>query len=308
MKKLTIPAYAKINLSLDVLRKQADGYHQVKMVMHQIQLHDAVTVSWKEGDEFQIALSCGGAPLPGDERNIACKAVQLMQETYGRELHGTVTVQLEKHIPVAAGLAGGSADGAAVILALNLLWDLGLSMKKLMALGKQLGADVPFCVMGQIAAGKGMWKPEGWEAASTCALAEGIGEILTPLPTLDSLILLSKPPIGVSTATVYGGLCLEEIRQRPDTDQLITGLREHNLRKITGNMVNLLETVTLKKFPLVQEEKDALKSLNTAAAVLMSGSGPSVFALYTNRRKAEAAYAYMKGRNKETYLTKTLRP
>lgn len=297
--KVTLRAYAKINLSLDVLGKRANGYHEVEMIMHAIELYDKVTVEWFHEKEGQSVAADSNLPyLPVNEDNIACKAARLMIDIYKPKMALTVKIHLEKHIPVAAGLAGGSADGAAVLRALAKLWGLNLSLAELCSLGEQLGADVPFC----------LWAQEGL----TCALAKGLGTQLSSLPPLDCLVLLSKPPLSVSTAKVYGGLKLSEIsdKQRPETEKLIAGLElaeSGGLAQISESMGNLLETVTLAEFPRVKETKDQMILAGGAAAVMMSGSGPTIFGLYGVEDEAAArkAYEIMKKRNRETFLRRT---
>lgn len=312
MREISIKAYAKINLCLDVLGKQSNGYHQVEMVMQEVDLFDVVKVHSMQricndkGDNVEqglIVLTTNRKDLPIGEGNLAYKAAKLMQKTYKKncEIH----IDLQKQIPISAGMAGGSANGAAVLLALSQLWNLNLTLEELMKLGETLGADVPFCIMGQVKRMENL-QLRGKEMASTCALAQGIGEKLTPLPALNCLVLLSKPPIGVSTVAVYNGLQMEKINRHPDTKELILGLKEHNFMKIQRNMINVLEAVTLRDFPVVEEMKQQIQNLGTAYAVLMSGSGPTIFALYTNQEKAKAAYTYMKKKSLETYLVRTL--
>lgn len=311
--RITVRAYAKVNLSLDVLRKLPDGYHEVEMVMQAVELYDKVTVEWEKRRTGQtVQVSTNLSYLPVNEDNIACKAARLMIELFKPKESLAVKIHLEKHIPVAAGLAGGSSNGAAVLRALAKLWGINLTLAELCGLGERLGADVPFC----------LWAQEGL----TCALAKGLGTQLSSLPPLDCLVLLSKPPISVSTAKVYGGLKLDEIPReaRPDTARLIEGLEmaerpskglemaerysedpNAGLRQIAASMNNLLETVTLAEFPRVVETKNAMLEAGGAAAVMMSGSGPTVFGLYEDEEAAHRAYAAMKKINRETYLRRT---
>ncbi len=305
MNKISMKAYAKINLSLDVIGKQADGYHQVEMIMHQVNLYDTVTVGIlplnTDGDAIEV--STNQATLLTDRTNLAYKAAELMKNYYNKA--GRITIHLDKKIPIAAGLAGGSADAAAVLLALSQLWELDLELQELLQLAVKLGADVPFCVMGQAYKGRDL-RLRGRENASSCALAEGIGEILTPLPPLQSLILITKPSIAVSTAEVYGNFRMEQVAQHPNTRELMEGLKEKNLNKIQKNMINVLEIVTLSNYPEVLRTKQEIEALKTAYQVLMSGSGPTIFALYTNREKAKNAYINSRKKNEETYLIRTL--
>ncbi|HWQ79975.1 MAG TPA: hypothetical protein VN381_14200 [Anaerovoracaceae bacterium] len=334
IKEITLKAYAKINLSIDVLGKRPDGYHEVLMVMEQVDLFDTVKVSWQkgcyieevpqtagheaqradgsvapqkseEGNGIRIILTTNLSLLPSDGGNIAYQAAELMAERYGRERAGLIRIDINKRIPVAAGLAGGSANCAAALHALNRLWDLKLDLKTLMKLGTELGADVAFCVAGQ-AALNGELNLKEDPLAVTCAIASGIGERLEPAAPLKAWVLLSKPPICVSTAQVYGGLNLSEILERPNTAELVDGLREGNYYKVSKNMCNVLENYSLKEYPTIVYTKNKMIQDGKAYKVLMSGSGPTVFGLYTSKRKGTAAYSKLKTLNEETFLIKTL--
>ena len=308
MQQVTIKANAKINLSLDVIGKRPDGYHEVRMVMQQIDLFDLVTVSDDSQpsltETLTIKLTTTHPDLPAGTGNIAYDAARLLAMTRvdrGYPRHGSVRIHIDKKIPLAAGLAGGSSDAAAVLLALNRLWSLDYSLDELMILGKKLGADVPFCIMGNA-------------GIAACALAEGIGEKLTPILRADGerltifdncRVLLSKPPIGVSTAKIYGGLVLSDHLKRPDTQELISGLKEGNWDKILKNMINILETVVLKEYCVVMYTKNMMKDCKPAVT-LMSGSGPTIFSIFVDIASAKKAYSKMKGLNAETYLVQTL--
>lgn len=308
MNEILVKAYAKINLSIDVLRKRPDDYHEVLMVMQQIDLWDQVKVAWHQGENgggIGISVSSNLSYLPVDSRNLAYKAAALMAEQYGGERSGSVVVDMEKNIPVAAGLAGGSADCAAVLHALNRIWDLKLDLKKLMELGVSLGADVSFCLAGQAALNAEL-NLKNDPMAGTCAVASGIGEKLALVPPLNSWVLLSKPPVNLSTAQVYGGLNLQEITERPNTAELIAGLREGNLYKISKNMTNVLENYSLKEYPIIMYTKNKIVQEGKAYKALMSGSGPTVFGLYPGRKRGSEAYERLKTLNKETFLVKTL--
>ena len=294
MNEITLKAYAKINLSLDVLGKLPNGYHEVKMVMQQIDLYDLVTVACEElpeGSDMVIRGGTSRGDLPMDETNIAYKAAMLMRSTYRPDKSYDIVITLNKRIPMAAGLAGGSADGAAVMRALAKLWELEVSAEELAELSGRVGSDVPFCLMGQ----------EG----QYCALATGTGTELTPLPPLDAWIVLSKPPVNVPTKDVYGNLKLEGLNH-PDVDGMIRGLNTHNLPLVLNNMGNVLETATLPLYPVVGYTKKAMEDLDLANAVLMSGSGPMVFGVFMNKKKAQSAYLWMKNIHKETYMVRTL--
>ncbi len=318
MNEITIKAYAKINLSIDVLGKRTDGYHDVLMVMQQVDLYDRVKVAWYPDDSasqhpqndeapknLEISLSANLTYLPLDSRNIAYKAADLMMKEHGGGKEGKITIDIQKKIPVAAGLAGGSADCAAVLHALNRIWNLKLSLNRLMELGTRLGADVPFCLAGQAAVNEELNLRDD-PVAGTCAVASGIGEKLLPISPLNAWILLSKPAISLSTAQVYEGLDLQTIEGRPDTAELVAGLRENNLYKIAKNMTNVLENYSLKEYPIIMYTKNKIVQEGKAHKALMSGSGPTVFGLFTSKRKGEAAYAKLRTLNKETFLIKTL--
>lgn len=343
MNEIAIKAYAKINLCIDVLGKRPDGYHEILTVMEQIDLFDLVTVSWTEGNQaVSINLKSNKLFYPTDNRNIAYKAAELMINRYGGEIgvrgiaditdiadiadkenrhketpegnleipeeyiqFSRIDINIEKRIPVSAGLAGGSANCAAVLHALNRLWNLNLDLKTLMEIGTELGADVPFCLAGQAALNEHLMLSND-TLASTCVLASGIGEKLEPLPPLKAMILLSKPPISVSTAQVYGRLDLLNIKERPNVQELTAGIRENNYYKITKNMINVLENYSLKTYPVITDTKNKMIRESGAAKVLMSGSGPTVFGLYTNKKKGKAAFKKLKKIYIETYLVKTL--
>ena len=305
MKKITVISYAKINLSLDVLRRLENGFHEVEMVMQQILLHDEVAVKWEEGgDDFRIKLNTNRSYLPTDERNLAYKAAVLMHELYGQDRKGTIRIDIKKRIPVAAGMAGGSGNGAAVLHALNWLWELGLDVKALNEAGSRLGSDVPFCIMGQAKMNTVLGLAED-PLATHCAVARGTGTELEPIKGLASHIALSKPSIGVSTAEVYKGLKLDEIKEHPDTAELIDALQNENREKICKNMINLLENFTLKEYPNVVRTKEQMQQLLGKENVLMSGSGPTVFGLCDTRVQAQEVCAHMEQFNRESYWTRT---
>lgn len=309
--EIQLKAYAKINLSLDVLGVLPNGYHEVKMVMQQLELFDLVTIRWqeyKEADQSDvIELTTNRPDLPLDKGNIAYRAAELMMNKF--EKRGQVQIQIEKYIPVAAGLAGGSANGAAVLHGLNHVWALGLCVAELCEIGVQIGADIPFCIMGQARGNTCLGLPMTNDPlAAACALAEGIGEKLQPLPPLDCWILLSKPPISVSTAEVYQGIDQEMIANNvthPDTGVLIEGLFEKNHHKIVQNMLNVLELFSLKRYPIIVYTKNMIEKEHPMKS-LMSGSGPTVFAIYLKKSDAEKAFKKLCQYNQETFISKTL--
>lgn len=305
MKEIALKAFAKINLSLDILGKRKDGYHEIVTIMHQIDLYDTVRVSLYENDASgHIFLECDDPFLPKNEENLACRAALLMLSQCGKR-NENIKIQLTKRIPAGAGLGGGSADGAAVIHALSHLLGLNLSLKDLINIGTRLGADVPFCLMGQAAYHKelGFLKKE----ASSCALACGIGERLTPLPAVSAFVVLSKPPFNVSAAEIYKALCLNEIVKRPDTGLVLQGLEQGDFDKIVANMGNVLESVCEMRYPSIVYTKSIMESEEGKFRSMMSGSGPAVFSLIKDEALAGKLYQKIKEVNPETFLTKTVR-
>lgn len=296
MNEIKLKAYAKINLSIDVTGKRPDGYHDVRMVMQQIDLCDMVNIKYVEkGGSGLISISSDFDGLPSGSSNIAWKAAALMGEVFPDKGKGDITIHIKKRIPIAAGLAGGSADAAAVLHGLNALWGCGLSVSELMELGVRLGADVPFCLMGQAAANvcagsyPHILRLSG-EAVSTCALAEGIGEILTPLAPLKGFLVLSKPDISVVTSNIYSSLKIEEISRRPDTSAIIHGLQQEDFHEVTRAMYNVLEEVSMRKYPIIEKEMQLLRKAAGDERVMMSGSGPTVFALVSDENRARMIF------------------
>lgn len=267
MNEYRIKAYAKINLGLDVVRRLENGYHEVKMVMQTVGIYDVLDFERTDGG---IVITTDSGELPTDENNLIYKAAKLMMETY--HISEGVKIHLEKHIPIAAGMAGGSTDAAATLKGMNRLFDLGCTLKDLMELGVNIGADVPYCVMGGT------------------ALAEGIGEKLTPLaPAPDCYVLVAKPDINVSTKYVYEHLDAQEIVKHPDIDGMVEAIAEESLQGILDRMENVLETVTVSAYPVIQTIKDRMKELG-AINSLMSGSGPTVFGIFVEKDMARRAY------------------
>ena len=267
MNEYRIKAYAKINLGLDVVRRLENGYHEVKMVMQTVGFYDVLDFQRTAGG---IVITTDSGELPTDENNLIYKAAKLMMEAY--HIGEGVKIHLEKHIPIAAGMAGGSTDAAATLKGMNRLFDLGCTLKDLMELGVKIGADVPYCVMGGT------------------ALAEGIGEKLTPLaPAPDCYVLVAKPDINVSTKYVYEHLDAQEIVKHPDIDGMVEAITEESLQGILDRMENVLETVTVSAYPVIQTIKDRMKELG-AINSLMSGSGPTVFGIFVEKDMARRAY------------------
>ncbi len=305
---IQLKSYAKINLSLDVKGVTDDGMHLVEMVMQQILLCDEVAMRWTpaEANALQINLKTNRSYLPTDERNLAYQAALVMRDIAENAPAGTLDINIKKRIPVAAGLAGGSGNGAAVLHGLNILWDLGLSLQQLCDAGAKLGSDVPFCVMGQAAENEALKdRFAGDPLACHCALATGTGTDLVPLKGLKSHIVLSKPPISVSTAKAYKGIDNIEIKTRPNTEELIEGLKTRDLSRIEKNMVNVLENYTLMEYPTVVYTKNKMQELCGERAVLMSGSGPSVYGLTDSIRQSRSICDEMLKLNRESFWTRT---
>lgn len=284
MNSICIKARAKINLSLDVIGRRNDGYHDVQMIMQSISLHDKVFLDTI--DEKCIKIKCDKHWVPSNSDNIAYKAAAAIMGKY--DLPKGVAIKIVKKIPVAAGLAGGSADAAAVLKGMNDLFSLDLKEEDLMKLGKSIGADVPFCVKGGT------------------MLAEGIGEILSDIAPLKNVnIVLVKPRISVSTAWVYNNLDIGKISSRPDTRLLVKLIENQDIKNIGKNMVNVLEAVTVSRYEVIGEIKDRLVELG-ALGSMMSGSGPTVFGIFDSRVKAENAHKNISKDNKwECILTET---
>lgn len=297
MNSIEIKAYAKINLALDVLGILENGYHKLDMIMHMTDLHDDVKVSWEPDNsgKLNINISMGDSSLPVNEDNIAYRAVLAMSE--GREISGTVNITIKKRIPVAAGLAGGSSNSAAVILALNELWELDLGLEELMETGKKTGSDVPFSIAG--AAKLNGMSDKGF----TCARAEYDGTVLTPVSLLKGVYaVLSKPPIGVSTAEVYRGIDKQIISRHPDVETLINAIEERNFVYIEQNMINVLENYTVKMYNEISETMDEFRKSDLNVCPVMSGSGPTVFCITEDEKKAEELFRHMKRFNTETHF------
>ena len=261
-------AYGKINLSLDVIGRRENGYHDVSMVMQTVDLYDVISLNKLKGDG-EIRLTANMNTLPLDETNIVYKAVKLVKEEYG--LNTGVSVHIEKHLPIAAGMGGGSSDGAAALRGMNRLFELGLSNEKLEELGVRLGADVPFLIKGGI------------------ALAEGIGEKLTKLPDFpDCVLVIAKPDLGVSTKEVYEAFdSLKEVNH-PDVGKLVKSLGSAGLKEIVKLLGNVLEEVTAKKYEIIEVVKNLLID-NGAVFAMMTGSGPTVFGIFENEEQAKKA-------------------
>lgn len=280
---ISLKALAKINLGLDIVRRREDGYHEVRMIMQTIQLYDRLDI--KRTQEPGIQIQTNLSFLPVNENNLIYKAAKLLMDEFS--ITDGVSVKLDKRIPVAAGMAGGSTDAAAMLIGVNRLFSLGLTKRQLMERGVQIGADVPYCIM------------------RGTALAEGIGEALSPLPPMVKCpVLIAKPSISVSTKFVYQNLKLDDTTIHPDIDRLIDDIKAKNLHDIAAHMGNVLETVTIPNYPVIDEIKKHMLS-NGAVGAMMSGSGPTVFGLFDDEDTAKKAYKAMRSSHlaRQVYLT-----
>lgn len=283
MNRIQMKALAKVNLGLDVIRRREDGYHEVKMIMQTVRLYDRIIL---EKTQKGISMETNLSFLPVNEQNIAYRAAKMLMDEF--HIQSGLHIKIDKHIPVAAGMAGGSTDGAAVLYGVNKIFELGLTKRQLMERGVKLGADVPYCIM------------------RGTVLSEGIGEILTPVSSLpDCHILIAKPPVSVSTKHVYENLKLDKIEKHPDIDGMIEALRMEDLHGVTQRMENVLETVTIPEHPEIQQIKE-LMIKEGALNALMSGSGPTVFGIFDDREKGMRARDLLRKSSlvRQTYLVR----
>ncbi len=273
MKEIRLKARAKINLTLDVTGKREDGYHLLETIMQTIALYDGVYMKRLEKPEIKLKTNLHW--LPTDERNLAWKAAALMRETFG--IQEGVLIEIDKRIPVAAGLAGGSADCAAVLVGMNRLFGLRLSQKRLEEMAARLGSDIPYCVR------------------RGTVLCEGVGEIMTNVehPCPRGYVVLAKLPVSVSTVSVYKGLRWQEVTEHPDTEAMLRAMANEDIAGMGKLLCNVLETVTIPMHPQIAELKARLVELGAAGA-LMSGSGPTVFGLFQEKEMAKRAAETMK--------------
>mgnify|MGYP004578408935 CR=1 FL=1 len=284
MREIKLKARAKINLGLDVVRKREDGYHEVRMIMQMINLYDKITI--RRITESEIRVTTNLPYLPVNEDNLVYRAAKLLMDEF--QVTEGVEIELQKYIPVAAGMAGGSSDAAAVMVGINRIFHLGLTKKQLMERGVKIGADVPFCIM------------------RGTALAEGIGEVLTPLPAMPHCsLVIAKPKIHVSTKFVYGNLKANELKEHPDIDGQVQALREGSLEQLVAKMGNVLETVTVPAYPVIDEIKKTMLK-NDAMGAMMSGSGPTVFGVFEREERAQEVCRLLKkeGAAKQVYLVR----
>lgn len=281
---ITRKAYAKINLGLDVVRRLPNGYHEVRMIMQTVGIYDVLTFVKADAG---IVLQVDHEELPVDQNNLIYKAAKLLMDTAGISDTKGVHITLEKNIPIAAGMAGGSTDAAAALLGINELYGLGYDLEQLKALGVKIGADVPYCIQGGT------------------ALAEGIGEVLSKLPAPPACrLVIAKPDINVSTKFVYENLRANELQYHPDIDGMIEALRAGELKGITDRLGNVLETVTVPAYPIIQDIKDTMSAAG-AEGTLMSGSGPTVFGIFRDKALAEKAAVQIRaaGLAKQVFVT-----
>ncbi len=276
-------SHAKINLTLDVLSKLDNGYHTIKTIMQTVSLFDLIII---DKTDIGISLTTNLKYLPTNSKNIAYKAAEVFFST--AKIKGGAKIMIHKNIPVSAGLAGGSGNCAVVLCALNRLYNSPLSDKELLDLGKTLGADVPYCMTG------------------STQLGEGIGEILTPLPNAPRMhIVLVKPPISISTAAIYEHIDNIEISVRPDTDVMIEAIENRDTKAIAQNLCNVMESVSSKMHPVIREIKSKIISYGAMGA-LMSGSGPTVFGIFDDEKKAKVCADSFTRQYKDVFLVNTV--
>lgn len=286
MASMTVTAPAKLNLTLDVLGKREDGYHEMKMVMQSVSLGDELTLTVEPGEGIALSTNLGFLPL--DSRNLAAAAALRLQEATGADW-GKLTIELDKRVPVCAGLAGGSSDAAAVLRGLNRLCGLGLKAEELAKLGEKVGSDVPYCVLGGT------------------ALAQGRGEVITPLKALPACyVVLAKPAFPVSTPELFSQIDARRSRCHPDTAGVLKALEEGDLAGVARRMFNVFEEVLApRKRALVEELKGELLRCGALGAS-MSGTGPTVFGLFERREEAAGAEERLKSLCREVFLAKTI--
>lgn len=280
---MKIKAYGKINIALDVIGKREDGYHLLRMIMQTVNIFDELEF---EKSTPGIHISSNKEFVPTDNRNLVYKAIELFCDTYNVEK--SIKVYIEKNIPVEAGMAGGSTDAAAALRAMRDLYKPEVSDEELMELGVKIGADVPYCINGGT------------------ALCEGIGEIITKLkPFKDKLLVVVKPNFGVSTVATYKGFKLEEVKQHPKVDELISAMDRNDLKYVADNMMNLLELVTLKEHEEISSIKEFMCT-EGALGSMMSGSGPTVFGFFEDEEKAKCCAEKLKEKYREVFVTTTI--
>ena len=283
---MKMKAYAKINIALDAIGKREDNYHLLRMIMQTVDLYDVIDI--EKSNDSSISISCNKHYVPTDERNLAYKAAVLFRENFN--IKDGVKISIKKNIPVAAGMAGGSTNAAAVLVIMNKLFNVNASLEELKELGLKIGADVPYCIEGGT------------------ALCEGIGEVITPLkPFENKILVVLKPNFGVSTKEVYTNLDINKIRKHVNIEELIEAMENDDLNYVAKNMKNVLENVTLKKHSILKAIKEDMRR-SGALGAMMSGSGPTVFAFFDDMLTAQRAFEFLKGKYKyaDVYITRTI--
>lgn len=283
---MKMKAYAKINIALDAIGKREDNYHLLRMIMQTVDLYDVIDI--EKSNDSSISISCNKHYVPTDERNLAYKAAVLFRENFN--IKDGVKISIKKNIPVAAGMAGGSTNAAAVLVIMNKLFNVNVSLEELKELGLKIGADVPYCIQGGT------------------ALCEGIGEVITPLkPFENKILVVLKPNFGVSTKEVYTNLDINKIRKHVNIEELIEAMENDDLNYVAKNMKNVLENVTLKKHSILKVIKEDMRR-SGALGAMMSGSGPTVFAFFDDMLTAQRAFEFLKGKYKyaDVYITRTI--
>ena len=284
MEKIELKAYGKINLGLDVIRKRPDGYHDLDMIMQMVDVYDDIVITKNKTGKIEVKTDT--AVLSNGKDNLAYMAAKMLMDEF--KIKGGVNIYINKRIPIAGGMAGGSSDCATTLMGINQLFELGLSKEELMERGVKLGADVPYCVLGGT------------------AIARGIGEVLTPLPApADCHVFIAKPPVSVSTAYVYGHIKPLEITKRPDIEAMAQSIKDGDLKKMASLIYNVMEDVTVGEYPIISEIKQVMLD-NGALNSIMSGSGPTVFGLFDDKEKAQQCVKTLeeKGLTQQLYLTK----
>ena len=283
---MKMKAYAKINIALDAIGKREDNYHLLRMIMQTVDLYDVIEI--ENSNDSNISISCNKHYVPTDERNLAYKAAVLFRDEFN--IKDGVKINIKKNIPVAAGMAGGSTNAAAVLVIMNRLFNVNASLEVLKEIGLKIGADVPYCIEGGT------------------ALCEGIGEIITPLkPFENKILVVLKPNFGVSTKEVYTNLDINKIRKHVNIEGLIQAMENDDLDYVSKNMKNVLENVTLKKHTILKNIKEDMRK-SGALGAMMSGSGPTVFAFFDDMLTAQRAFEFLKGKYKysDVYITRTI--
>lgn len=284
MDKLQLKAYGKINLALDVLRKREDGYHDLDMIMQMVDVYDDIII--EKNNIKDIVVKTDKAVLSNGKDNLAYMAAKTLMDEF--RISQGVIITINKRIPIAGGMAGGSSDCATTMIGINQMFNLGLDKKALMERGVKLGADVPYCILGGT------------------AIARGIGEVLTPLKTPPQChVIIAKPPVSVSTAFVYGHIRPNQIKKHPDVEKMVEAINNQDLKMLAGLLSNVMEEVTIPEYPIIQDIKEVMLE-NGALNSIMSGSGPTVFGLYDDKESAEKTVELLKEKQltEQVYLTK----